>query len=72
MPGARAMGRLASRPISAEPMAAERQVATKAMGKLAINPIANDPRAAATQVATKAAPGSMPAVARMAGLTTTT
>ncbi len=41
-----------------------------ASGRLASRPMAAEPMAAATQVATKAAPWSIPAAARMLGLTT--
>lgn len=40
-------------------------------GKLAANAITSEPSAAARQVATNTAPGSMPVVARMSGLTKT-
>ena len=42
-----------------------------ANGRLASSPIAAEPIGAAMQVATKAAPWSIPAPARIGGLTTT-
>ena len=42
-----------------------------ANGRSASRPIAAEPTAAAMQVATKAAPWSIPALARISGLTTT-